>query len=394
MDGSQFSVPLSQLINVVTLAQAIIFAGVLSTDRFRRYRANLILVAALLIMAAIKGDQLFQMLGGLEHYPQYGFILAPVQALMTPVLYLFVKAKTSTEFKFERGHLWHALPFLLFTIYLFTIYFRLDIDQKSAMHAAGGFATPFNRFFVPLVGDAIQLAYVIAALRQLGRYGVSLRNWFSHVEDRDLRWLKRLIAIWGAVFLFHAAFTISGGAFGAIPFARGILSGLDVIHLAMVTGLMLMGVTAAQNQGAETPEPAKPKVKYAASPLTAEERKTLFARAGEMMKTRKLHLAPELTLKTLAEALGATPRELSEAINGVGGQNFFDFVNAARIEHAKRALLREPEARILDIAFQSGFKSKTAFNEAFKKNTGDTPSAHRRKNVSSPATGQNVEKPA
>ena len=394
MDGSQFSVPLPQLINVVTLAQAVIFAGILLTDRFRQHAANLFLVAALLIMATIKGDQLFQMLGGLERYPQYGFLLAPVQALMTPVLYLFVTAKTSTDFKFEKGYLWHAAPFLMFTAYLFTIYFRLDIDQKTAMLAAGEFATPFNRLVVPLIGDAIQLGYVIAALQRLGRFGVSLRNWFSHVEDRDLRWLKRLIAIWGAVFVFHAAFAISAGAFGAIPFARTVLTGLDVIHLAMVNGLMLMGVTAQQRTPDNAPAIETTKVKYAASTLTAAERSSLFKRALEKMKAEALYLRPELTLKTLAETLSATPRELSEAINGVGGQNFFDFVNSARIEHAKGVLVREPEARILDIAFQSGFKSKTAFNEAFKKNTGETPSAYRRHNASSPATGQNAENPA
>ena len=86
MDSPDFAIPLRQVVNVVTLFQALIFAAILALRPFRGTLSNGFLIAALLIMATVKADQLYQVLGGLLHFPQYGFLLAPIQALMTPVL--------------------------------------------------------------------------------------------------------------------------------------------------------------------------------------------------------------------------------------------------------------------------------------------------------------------
>ena len=80
----------------------------------------------------------------------------------------------------------------------------------------------------------------------------------------------------------------------------------------------------------------------------------------------------------LASRLAATPRELSEAINGVGKQTFYDFVNHYRREAAKDALIKDPASQVLEIAFDCGFNSKSTFNQLFKKATGLTPTAFRR----------------
>lgn len=58
----------------------------------------------------------------------------------------------------------------------------------------------------------------------------------------------------------------------------------------------------------------------------------------------------------------------------------FVFVNFHRIREAKELLLRNSEMSILEIAFAVGFNSKSSFNDAFKKDTGVSPSDFPRKN--------------
>ena len=90
------------------------------------------------------------------------------------------------------------------------------------------------------------------------------------------------------------------------------------------------------------------------------------------------YLDPSLSLSKLAQQFGQTEREFSACINADYGVHFFDFVNQYRVNHAKNLLLSEPDTSVLDVAYQSGFNSKSSFNSAFRKHAGETPSSFRR----------------
>jgi len=65
--------------------------------------------------------------------------------------------------------------------------------------------------------------------------------------------------------------------------------------------------------------------------------------------------------------------------------NFSEFLNQYRIEKVKE-LLRSSEANkytLVTLAEAAGFSSKSSFNAIFKKMTGMTPSAYKKKQVSS-----------
>ena len=96
-----------------------------------------------------------------------------------------------------------------------------------------------------------------------------------------------------------------------------------------------------------------------------------FQRRGDILND------PLVSMPKLARAVGVSPNQLSYVLNHHIGQNFFDFVNSARIEEARSVLLLEPDRTILDVALSVGFNSKSTFNLAFKKMTGETPSAVR-----------------
>jgi AraC-like DNA-binding protein len=88
----------------------------------------------------------------------------------------------------------------------------------------------------------------------------------------------------------------------------------------------------------------------------------------------------ELTLADLATRLNSTTHKLSEVLNSQMGQTFYDFVNGYRVREVQRRITAG-EARslkMLALAMDAGFASKSTFNEAFKKHTRQTPSDFRR----------------
>jgi AraC-like DNA-binding protein len=132
---------------------------------------------------------------------------------------------------------------------------------------------------------------------------------------------------------------------------------------------------------ANSSPPAVKVGKYEKSGLTETKAKQFLTALQQLMESEKPYLNSELTLLQLAEMLVISPHNLSEIINTRQQQNFFDFVNSYRVEKARRDLIdpTKQHLKILSIAFEAGFNSKTAFNTIFKKFTNLTPSEYRQR---------------
>lgn len=95
----------------------------------------------------------------------------------------------------------------------------------------------------------------------------------------------------------------------------------------------------------------------------------------DYMQAEKPFLHPEIKIGDLAEALDMTRHYLSRVINQGCNKNFFDFVNGYRVQEfiQLRNDDRFKHRNTLELAYQSGFNSKSAFNRAFLKETGQNP---------------------
>ena len=120
-------------------------------------------------------------------------------------------------------------------------------------------------------------------------------------------------------------------------------------------------------------------VKYEKSTLTDESRHELLERLGKAEQS-KFYLQPSASLAGLARQLNTTPHYLSQVLNESLGKSFFEYVGQLRINEAKAILLNpiNNHIKIEEIAEMSGYLSKSAFNAAFKKNTGTTPGEYRK----------------
>ena len=105
----------------------------------------------------------------------------------------------------------------------------------------------------------------------------------------------------------------------------------------------------------------------------------LFHRIYQLMVKEQVYTKPDITVEYLSKQLSSNTKYISKAIKEETGMNFNTFINTFRIEEAKR-ILRDKISSTwsLDaVAEQSGFNNTTSFFQAFKKNTGLTPSAFR-----------------
>jgi len=99
------------------------------------------------------------------------------------------------------------------------------------------------------------------------------------------------------------------------------------------------------------------------------------------MQSEEPYLESELYLAALTDKVYVSTHKLSQVINEYLNKNFFDFVNEYRIERVKE-FLSNPEynqLKIVSLAYDSGFSSKSTFYNTFKKSEGITPAEYRKK---------------
>ena len=121
------------------------------------------------------------------------------------------------------------------------------------------------------------------------------------------------------------------------------------------------------------------KAQYSKSHLSTVNLEDLGRKLESIMQDEKIFCDEDLTLKRLADNLDVTSHQLSEFLNVKIGKSFKAFVNGYRVNEVLSLLESGKSMNILNIAFSSGFNSKTAFYKAFIEETGVTPTEYRKK---------------
>jgi AraC-like DNA-binding protein len=157
-----------------------------------------------------------------------------------------------------------------------------------------------------------------------------------------------------------------------------------IIQLSSLLFFIYYLITKPDILPIEKPEPEKPEAKYAKVNLPDAVRKKYASQLERYMTEEQAYLDEDISVGQIAETLDIPQHHLSMTINIEFGQNFYNYVNGHRTHHAT-ALLVDPAQQgesILNIAFSSGFQSKTAFNKAFKTMHDMTPTEYRRTHAS------------
>ncbi len=117
---------------------------------------------------------------------------------------------------------------------------------------------------------------------------------------------------------------------------------------------------------------------------TVEVPDDVIARLNQLMLEEHIYREMGLTIGQVAERLELPEYKLRKMINaGLGYRNFNDYLNGFRIKEAGERLASPEQANeaVLNIALDTGFRSLSSFNKAFREAYGRTPTEYRKQKL-------------
>lgn len=373
--------------------QGVLLAGAL-VARPRNRTANRLLAVAMLAFSAFLASNVYHSAQLETRFPHFFGIAYPLPFVFGPLVYLYAAFAADRSRQFTARDCVHFVPFIAIVVAAIPIY-AMSGDEKLAFYrdVLAGHRTAVMTVADPLK-YALGLGYGVATLLFLRHHRERVKESYSSTALVDLQWLFWLGSAAGAIWLLASTYD-SLLSMSGMTFARAD----DVVSLAMAllvyaigyralrqpevyryeTGEYPIASSAAILVDAPADVPAADSARYENSGLSDAQAERLKTKLLVAMDERRLWQDSELTLADLAGALGTTSHKLSEVLNASVGQTFYDFVNGYRVRDVQRRIV-SGEARsrkMLALAMDAGFASKSTFNQVFKKHTGQTPSDFR-----------------
>ena len=251
---------------------------------------------------------------------------------------------------------------------------RVPISDPALAQQVGIIAGMMQLTFLVLT-----FGFLVAAWLALDDNMRRLSRLFSTVEDRTLTWLRGVMIL----IVVASGWVALQGLLEQVTQTGNWLRVVDgTITLTLVGLLVHFGIrqrpAVLEADIAALPVPETEAVeKYARSALDTDRMQKLGERMAHLMRSQSLHRDPGLSLRGLADKVGASPNYVSQTLNDHLGVSFFDFVNGFRVDEAE-TLLRETDRSVTDIALEVGFNSRSTFNAAVRKHRDLSPTEMRR----------------
>ncbi len=255
-----------------------------------------------------------------------------------PIMYLFLKKSLSPQLKiWPKQFIIHILPYLIFNIQKFNF---PDIGVRE-------------RIFLILAPIQI-LVYTLLCIRLY----LDVRRLYLNKQKQ--------------YYLLYHLYPFFAILWMVFPLA-GLTKVNDLVYESIFYSLFIYYLLFLKIK-----EPKLETDKYKSTGINNSQSLDIYKKVIQKIKENKYHLDPNLTLTLLAKKVYVPVNVLSQVINQNAHSNFRDFINSFRIEEAQIQIdLKVKKGfTIASVAYDCGFNSLSAFNRAFKKVAGQTPSEY------------------
>jgi AraC-like DNA-binding protein len=374
-------VNLFAVLNLLGAAQSLLLALALVSVKRGNRTANVLLAIFAATVSAMITWNVLNTTRYILLFPHLLRLTNPLDFVAGPLLYLYIRTLTSKAPAVGKRDLLHFIPFGLCVLYLLPYYFQSSEYKLNIYKSPADLQWYYVRASLAILQA---LVYFVFIGLLIVRYLRAAKDKKSPAERAVLSQVRLIaisfFALWLIALLRHM-FDLHRPAYMRYTNLVLPLCTTIIIYVMAYLGLRkpetLMGTDAPPPATEPDGPPAK---KYEKSTLTSERAEVYLNKLLTLMEREKPYLDGDLTLPGLAAKLSVPTHHLSQIINERLNQNFFDFVNAHRVEEAKRELINPAKKHysLAAIAEEVGFNSKSAFNTAFRKHTNMTPSAFRK----------------
>ncbi len=302
-----------------------------------------------------------------------------------PLYYYYLRLLTH-DTKINWKWLVILLPAFLTSLFSFTLYFMMSQEELELFIYQSMYHQLPLTTEIPLLVHlqilrttifkwifAIQVVLVlIYGTRLISLYNKKLTDFYSNKTGRDLSIFKLLLLALFFSSLISGISNFLGKDFfinRKLPFA--------VISLLHSTFLYLIGYVGFYKDLTVSDfkrDVAKYKKQLQLSGPVQRRETGLMDDLNALVRENQLFTNPDLQISDLAIQLKTNRSYISRTINQDMGTNFCDWINAYRVNHAKKLMnTHVPELTMESIAEQSGFSNISTFYRVFKKHEKCTP---------------------
>jgi len=352
------------------ITQGFLLACILVFNKKFQKKANYALAAALFGITLLGLGQIMHNLNWRLSYPIIPFL--PIRYTLFPAigLYYYIIFQLNDTYRFSKKDKWIIAPFVLLVLIDLVLLVMYLVDSARLLEYL-----PLLHFYhdaKEMIAVLFSFIIVIWALKETQQLPEQIDSKINENLLKNLHWAKNNILataiIWSAWAVPQTYVILSGKDFWWMYYPTWIGMFIMIFWLGYFMILQRDFFEVPTEDIKETP----PK-----HPALSEKAEEHYQNVLQLMVEEKLYRNPALNMNMLAEKANLSNGYLSQIINQKEGKNFYDFVNTYRIEEVKSHLSDPKYAHysILGIGLEAGFKSKSTFNAAFKKMTGQTPTA-------------------
>ena len=369
------------IVNIISLFISLFLAFFLITLR-TKYKISNSLFAVFLILNAIDiSEPLFNTV--FEGLSNLGMFRTTFAFLQIPVFYLYIISVCYSDFKLKPKYLLHLLPFLIVNLVLLPRFYTVDAGSKMSFIQDRQNMIEFQ--FIHVLIHLQIVAYIINVFKVLRKSRKLYLENYAGKNINAYNWLFQFTVI--LTILYVVALLKNMLKFSEYPhISEGLKISIWISSLFIFCWYLFKALNNPDlfrnmdsklmlvSELVSTEKKGKPLISI------EKEYNEELLRLKQYMIEEKPFLNPSLTIQDISSEIGIPTRELSVLINHRLGQHFYDFVNTYRIESAMEILkdVTKRKVTILEILYEVGFNSKSSFNTAFKKHTGNTPTRYRK----------------
>lgn len=327
-----------------------------------------------------------------------------ISYLTGPVLYWYFRSVLNDDSHLKKKDLWHLLPMLIFLVgtmnYIVTPWpFKLEIATRLVENRnfIGEFEYVYLYQLIPkhlvyLSRPVLIFIYAIFSLAAMVRFirKKAATNVFAR-PTYVIKWLSVLLGFLFVLIVSHTLFLKESFAKqdSNLFYTLNLMQTLSFIGLTglMISTFFFPGILYGlpqlptpndsslkndENKGFLNKSQSKSKKNFKTDYLQSIEQKT-----NACMKELQPYLQADCNLATIAKLTQIPAHHLSWFFREIKHQTFNDYRNQWRVEHAKNLILegRSSDLSMEGIGLLSGFSSRNAFYNAFKKVVNSSPSA-------------------